>query len=240
MLEVERKPIIELKNVSAGYGSSVILSDVNLKICERDFIGVIGPNGGGKTTVIKTILGLIPVLSGDIYYEKGLKMGYLPQITTIVRDFPINALDVVCSGDVKSKPDYKKAQEILDRLSVGHLAKSQIGKLSGGELQRVLLARAIICDPKVLILDEPTTYVDNKFENKMYEILHELNSSVSIIMVAHDLGMISRHVKSIACVNRSLHYHNSNIISAHQLNLYDCPMQLIDHGKVPHTILEMH
>jgi len=248
MQEVDDKILIRLYKVTAGYGDKIILRDVDFKVCKGDFIGVIGPNGGGKTTLIKTILGIIPSLSGSIDYSSGIRMGYLPQITTIIKDFPISARDVVCSGlssgnfsgGLMSKPDYGRAEELLEWLSVGYLAKYQIGRLSGGELQRVLLARAIMCNPHVLILDEPTTYVDNKFENKMYEILHQLNEKVAIVMVSHDLGMISRHVKGIACVNRSLHYHNSNIITAHQLDMYDCPMQLLEHGKVPHTVLEMH
>jgi len=232
--------LVELRKVSAGYGDKVILRDVDFNISKDDFIGVIGPNGGGKTTLIKTILGILPKLSGEIVTAQGLRIGYLPQQTTIDRSFPISARDVVCSGDAAAKPDFERAEALLAKLSVEYLAKKPIGSLSGGELQRVLLARALMCSPELLVLDEPATYVDNKFEHKMYDILHEINGSVAILMVSHDLGMISRHVKGIACVNRSLHYHDSNIITPHQLDLYDCPMQLLEHGRIPHTVLEMH
>jgi len=232
--------LVELRKVSAGYGDKVILRDVDFSISKDDFIGVIGPNGGGKTTLIKTILGILPKLSGEIVTAQGLRIGYLPQQTTIDRSFPISACDVVCSGDAAAKPDFERAEALLEKLSVEYLAKKPIGSLSGGELQRVLLARALMCGPELLVLDEPATYVDNKFEHKMYDILHEINGSVAILMVSHDLGMISRHVKGIACVNRSLHYHDSNIITPHQLDLYDCPMQLLEHGRIPHTVLEMH
>lgn len=234
------RELVELRKVSAGYGDSVILRDVDFKISDGDFIGVIGPNGGGKTTLIKTILGILPKISGEIVTAPGLKIGYLPQQATIDRTFPISVVDVVCSGDASAKLDRVNASMILHEMSIGHLEKKQIRELSGGELQRVLLARAMARQPELLVLDEPTTYVDNKFEHYMYDILHRINNKTAILMVSHDLGMISRHVKGIACVNHSLHYHNSNVITPHQLELYDCPMQLLEHGRVPHTVLEMH
>jgi zinc transport system ATP-binding protein len=115
-----------------------------------------------------------------------------------------------------------------------------IGQLSGGQQQKVLLCRAIIANPELLILDEPNTYVDNKFEGELYEMLKELNERMAIVMVSHDIGTITSYVKSIACVNRSLHHHHSNRITETQLAAYDCPIQLITHGRVPHTVLEKH
>lgn len=240
-VESKGQLLISLENVSVGYGDKTILHGVSLSVSEGDFIGVIGPNGGGKTTLVKTILSLLSPTEGRVVrHRPDLRIGYLPQITTVDRLFPISVTGLVCSGEPSQKPDRMKARELLADMGISHLAGKQIGELSGGELQRVLLARALMCNPHLLVLDEPSTFVDNKFENLMYDLLHEINSTVAILMVSHDLGMISRHVRGIACVNRSVHYHDSNVISQHQLDLYDCPMQLLEHGKVPHTVLEQH
>lgn len=234
--------LIEIDNITVKYGDVVALYDASLKVFEGDFIGVIGPNGGGKTTLIKAILGLVDLSSGSIKRcVDQLKIGYLPQVATIDKKFPLSVVDVVCSGVNESPKKVKdKALQLLDIGGVRDKADSLIGELSGGQMQRVLLCRALIQEPKLLILDEPTTYVDSAFALDFYELLHDLNKNIAIIMVSHDLGMITQHVKTIACVNKSFHYHQSNLIDAHQLRLYDCPMQLISHGKVPHTILCNH
>lgn len=228
--------------MTVAYDDFVALNNVNLTISEGDFIGVIGPNGGGKTTLIKSAMKLIKPLCGSVEYEvDNLNIGYLPQQTTIDRQFPATVLDVVCSGVVaplrKVRP---KAQLLLSELSITHLSGRLISELSGGELQRVLLARALVCEPQLLILDEPTTYVDSKFEQDFYQIIHQLNLKMAIVMVSHDIGTITQHVKTIACVNRSLHYHPSNVITNEQLSAYECPLQIVTHGKIPHTVLLNH
>lgn len=247
--------IVELKNIVAGYDDEVILKNVNLTIFQNDFIGVIGPNGGGKTTLVKVIIGLLKPVSGEIIYNpdgntgnSGKLIGYLPQINKTDRKFPITVIDVVLSGlaDGKnilrktSKAEKEKAFEILNRSGIAHLAKKNIGELSGGQLQRVFLCRAIIADPKLLILDEPNTYVDNQFESELYKALKELNQKMAIMIISHDVGTITYFVKTIACVNRGLHYHTSNVISQEQLAAYNCPIQIIAHGDIPHTILKQH
>jgi len=136
--------------------------------------------------------------------------------------------------------DKQQANELIERTGLSEFQNSNIGEISGGQMQRALLCRAIISSPKVLILDEPVTYVDSNFENELYQILDELNKRMAIIMVSHDLGMISSHVKTIACVNKNLHYHDSNMITTEQLNSYGCPIDLITHGKVPHRVLPNH
>lgn len=238
-----------MEHVVAGYGSQIVLPDVTITVHERDFIGVIGPNGGGKTTFVKTLLGAIAPLGGRIVScVEPLNIGYLPQNPTIDKQFPITVLDTVLSGLMfrkglmgrYNKQDRENAITMLTRIGIEQLAQRNISELSGGEMQRVLLTRALISEPQILVLDEPTTFVDNKFEKEMYTLLKELNKILAIVMISHDLGTISSHVKSIACVNRSFHYHDSNIITTHQLELYDCPIQLLDHGKVPHTILNKH
>ena len=244
--------IIEIRNASAGYNGEVILRNVNLTVNDFDFIGVIGPNGGGKTTLLKLILGELKPRNGELKYfklhPKETLFGYLPQVASIDRKFPISVLEVVLSGLMNGKGilgrfstiDRKQALEMLNQTGIAHLKNKPIGELSGGQLQRTFLARALISHPRLLILDEPNTFVDNKFEKELYELLKELNKEMAIIMVSHDLGTITSHVKTIACVNRHLHYHPSNLITSEQLTAYDCPIQIIAHGHIPHTVLPKH
>jgi zinc transport system ATP-binding protein len=250
---MKNNKIIELKNVSAGYNGETIIEDVSLEIFGNDFIGVIGPNGAGKTTLIKTILRLITPYKGEInYFFKARKseapIGYLPQVNTIDNRFPITVKDVIMSGLLSrkklikrfTKEEKQKADILIKQMKIEKIASKPIGELSGGQMQRVFLCRAIISDPELLILDEPNTFVDNKFESELYEILKKLNEKMAIVVVSHDIGTISTYVKTIACVNRKVHYHKSNIISQEQLDSYNCPIQLITHGHIPHTVLESH
>ena len=134
----------------------------------------------------------------------------------------------------------QKVEKLLEETGISSIGHKSIGELSGGQMQRVFLCRALISDPKVLILDEPDTFVDNRFEGELYERLSHLNNSMAIILVSHDLGTISTYVKTIACVNNQLHYHPSNNITAEQLDSYNCPIQVISHGEIPHTVLKHH
>ena len=252
--------LLELRGITAGYEQTVVLRGVNLTIREHDFIGIIGPNGGGKTTLLKVILGLLPPVSGVIrFYEDGRSVpslriakqslfGYLPQNSRFDARFPISVKEVVLSGLMSekgifksyTKADREKADELLETYGMGEFGNRPIGELSGGQMQRVFLCRAIISSPKILILDEPSTYVDANFENEFYAVLGELNKTMSIVMVSHDLGTICSYVKTIACVNGGLHYHESNLITPEQLKLYNCPIELISHGTVPHRVLLKH
>jgi zinc transport system ATP-binding protein len=246
--------ILEIQNVSAGYGEQVVLQDINLVINDNDFIGIIGPNGGGKTTLLRLIIGLLRPYRGTVKFfdeesgESFRSIGYLPQISHTDPQFPICVLDVVLSGLMSREGLFSRysgrqkrdAEQMLDRLGIGDLKKKNIGELSGGQLQRVYLCRAIISSPRLLMLDEPSTFVDTMFETDFYGILKQLNREMAIIVVSHDVGTISWYVKTIACVNRNLHYHPSNIISQEQLAAYNCPIQIITHGDIPHTVLETH
>ena len=244
------EPILSLKKITAGYDKDIILQDVDLDIYEHDFLGIIGPNGGGKTTLLKVILGLLKPFSGTVVYpaSKQNLFGYLPQNSRFDQRFPIDVTEVVLSGLLSekglhksySRADRSKAWELLEKYGMGDYRKAAIGELSGGQMQRVFLCRAIISSPRILILDEPTTYVDSNFEKEFYTILEELNKNLSIVMVSHDLGTICSYVKTIACVNRGLHYHNSSLITEEQLQSYNCPIELITHGKVPHRVLQDH
>jgi zinc transport system ATP-binding protein len=244
--------LVEMHSLSASYGTSLVLNDVNFYINENDFIGIIGPNGGGKTTLLKVILGLLKPVKGDIIFNtellNGNSIGYLPQLSTGDISYPVTVTDIVLSGLMINKgivsrmssSDKKKAQTVIEELGLAEMAGSAINELSGGQMQRVFLGRAIIGDPKLLLLDEPGNFVDSNFENDFYEKLKDLNKRMAILMVSHDVGTISSHIKSFACVNRSLHYHDSNEITNEDLLAYGCPIQLVTHGDVPHTVLKYH
>ena len=244
--------LLDIHSLSAGYELNIVLSDIDFSVSENDFIGVIGPNGGGKTTLLKVILGLIKPVNGSIIFNNDLlkrnKIGYLPQMSAGDISFPVTVMDVVLSGLMIHKSvvaritseDRKRAENVIDELGLRELRKSPLNKLSGGQLQRVFLGRAIIGSPALLLLDEPDNFVDATFENDFYQKLHDLNERMAILMVSHDVGTISSHVKSFACVNRKLHYHPSPEITNEQLSSYDCPIQLISHGRIPHTVLEKH
>ena len=248
-----RMPIVEIKNLGVRYDDVVALEHVNLTIYDNDFIGVIGPNGGGKSTLVKAIMGVVPY-SGEIKCNPTLlrhkkpHIGYLPQISSFDKAFPISVGEVVMSGLQAERGlfkgfgrnERKRVEEVLERAHLLDLRKRAIGELSGGQLQRVMLCRAIISNPKLLVLDEPANFVDNRFENELYMLLRDLNKDMAIVMVSHDLGTISSVVRNIVCVNRHVHRHDSNVITEEQLRNYDCPIQLISHGDIPHTILGEH
>ena len=245
--------MIGISDVSAGYNSEVVLEHINMTVCQQDFIGIIGPNGGGKTTLVKLIIGLIKPMSGKInfYFDRKLttgSIGYIPQVHNFDRKFPISVMDTVLSGlsysnritQRYSKPEKRNAIQLMEQLGIEMLYKKSLGELSGGQLQRVMVCRALISEPGILILDEPNTFVDNQFENELYTLLKKLNENITIILVTHDIGIVSAYIKTIACVNRELHYHDSNIITEKQLLAYNCPIQLITHGEIPHTVLKAH
>lgn len=249
----ENNKLIEIQNIDAAYNTEIVLRNISLNIYNQDFIGVIGPNGGGKTTLVKIILGLLNPIRGTVINHlntngKEREIGYLPQLNTIDKKFPIDVRKVVLSGFMSRKKLIEKfsreerqiTQAIMEEMGIASLSSKPVGELSGGQLQRVFLARAIVSSPKLLILDEPNSFVDNTFESELYEMLNQLNKSMAILIVSHDMGMISTSVKTIACVNKELHYHQSNVISEEQLREYNCPIQLITHGDIPHTVLEKH
>ena len=245
--------LVSLRGVSVVYDGYEALRHVDLDIAHDDFLGVIGPNGGGKTTLIKTVLGMVPfrgeVRLADALFVGGERLiGYMPQISAFDRQFPISVAEVVLSGlqgrkgyfARYTKADRAKAMRLLDEAGIGDIAAQPIGEISGGQMQRALLCRAVIADPRLLILDEPANFVDNRFENELYRTLRRLNERMAIVMVSHDVGTITSVVKEIVCVNRTVHRHRSNAITAEQLDNYGCPIQLISHGHVPHTVLEHH
>ena len=245
------EPLIKIENLTVGYEKVPVLQKVNLDIFDQDFLGVIGPNGGGKTTLLKAILGLLKPFSGKIIFKSELEgkrkpIGYLPQVKHIDKKFPITVFDVVKSGELMKHtenadiPMKEKVVKLLHEMGIFDIKDKAIGQLSGGQMQRAFLCRALLSDPQILILDEPDTFVDNRFEGELFEKLRVLNKKMAIVLVSHDVGTISTYVKTIACVNRNLHYHPSNKITQEQLDGYNCPIQIISHGEIPHTILKTH
>ena len=244
--------LFEMHSLSASYSTDLVLQDIDFRVNENDFIGVIGPNGGGKTTLLKIILGLLKPVKGSLIFNNellnGNSIGYLPQISTGDINYPVTVTDIVLSGLMigkgiisrMSSSDKKKAEHVINELGLEELSKATLNELSGGQMQRVFLGRAIIGNPKLLLLDEPGNFVDATFENDFYEKLKDLNSHMAILMVSHDIGTISAHIKSFACVNRGLHYHPSPEITNEDLLAYGCPIQLVTHGDVPHTVLKYH
>ena len=245
--------LVTLRDVGVTYDGVEALEHVNLEIGEKDFLGVIGPNGGGKTTLVKAILGTVPhtgevKLAPELFRGSERLIGYMPQISNFDRAFPISILEVVMSGlqgrrgfrSRYTKADRSKALQLLEEAGIAEAARHPVGEVSGGQLQRALLCRAIIAEPRLLILDEPTNFVDNKFEKALYDSLRELSKRMAIVMVSHDIGTITSVVKEIVCVNRHVHRHHSNILTEEQLRNYDCPIQIVSHGMVPHTVLEHH
>ncbi len=245
--------LIELQGVTAGYKDRVILRDVDFTVYEKDFIGVIGANGSGKTTLLRVILGLVQPFSGRVhYYRNGDRnsnfIGYLPQFNLVDRKFPALVKDVVLSGLLGTKrlpgrysaSDRERGLNIMDKFGIGDLKDSPLGTLSGGQMQRTFLCRALISSPRILVLDEPSTYVDSTLSLDLENMLDELNRELAIILVSHDVGSVLRSVKSIACVDGTLHYHKSEEFSGELMEKYGCPIKMIGHGDIPHTVLKKH
>ena len=245
---------ISVRNLWFSYGDSVVLENLNLEIPHLDFLGIIGPNGGGKTTLLKCIVGILRGFRGEIRIlgksnDGGNKnIGYVPQRSTFVEDFPANVEEVALMGTLGQrklfgwlkKQDRTLSAEVLQQVGLYDKRKRHISQLSGGERQRLLIARALINNPKILLLDEPTASLDTTYGQDFYELLQKLNEKITVVLVSHDIGVISQYVKTIACVNRNLFTEGSKQITEDMLGeAYKCPVDLIAHG-VPHRVLPVH
>ena len=247
---------IEVKNLSVKYGNHYALKNITMDIECGDYLGIIGPNGGGKTTLLKALLNLIDHECDQIlFFDQPLakikkEISYVPQISKVDRTYPISVLEVVLGSKLKKslnpfykydKKDMDSAYEALKKVNIEKLANRQIQKLSGGEFQRLLIARAIASSPKLLLLDEPTANVDPNSRNIIYNLLDLLNSiGVTILMVSHDTMAISSKVKNIACISENLIYHGGPHLTQNVIDkMYGCPIDLIAHG-VPHRVLAEH
>lgn len=234
---------IELKDVSFSYGREKVLDQVNLEIEEKDFSCVIGPNGGGKTTFLKLILGLLKPDSGKVLVfgkspeKMSPKMGYMPQYIELDPKFPITVMEIVLMGRLGfsrscffSSEDKEIARNALEEVEMTDQKKDLFFSLSGGQRQRVLIARALASEPSLLLLDEPTSNVDAESEFRFMELLKTLNQRMTIMMVSHDLGMVSSYVKSVVCVNKQVLEHSTEEISGHSIqDFYGNEMRLVRH-----------
>ncbi len=237
-----KREIVKLENVFVRFDKKVVLQNINFSVEENDFLAIIGPNGGGKTTLLKLILGLVKPDKGkvEVFGDSPEKVrdliGYVPQYTFFDRDFPISVFDVVLMGRYRgvikkyTDEDKNAVIEALKTMEILQLKDRQIGKLSGGQLQRVLVARAIVRNPKLLLLDEPTSNIDFEMQKLFYELLSKLKEKMAIILVTHDIGAISVYVEKIACLNQRLFYHGVVDKGLKELKeSYQYPIELITH-----------
>lgn len=248
------EPLIRVRDLTFGYGREVVLDHVTLDVQPRDFLAVIGPNGGGKTTLLKAILGLVRPWSGTVEFHlpsgsdpRG-RLGYVPQFSTFDRDFPLRISDMVLMGRLGhrsllrpySREDRIAAGRAVERLGLSGVARAHVSEVSGGQLQRALIARALVSDPEVLFLDEPTASIDAESRETLRGLLEDLNRSIPIVVVTHDVTSLAPMVGRIACINRKLFYHGDPELSLEVMEeVYGCPVELVTHG-VPHRVLHDH
>ena len=206
------QPIIDIKNLSAGYNGYTVIDNVNLSIYNREFLGIIGPNGGGKTTLLKVMIGLERPISGTVTHVKNLKIGYLPQYNAADKQFPITVRDTVMMGlnselglwRRMSEKQKATLEKTIERFHLSEIAKRPLKALSGGQLQRVLMARAIVSSPDVIVLDEPHTYIDKQFESEFNNILNEERQRCAIVMVSHNVEYVRKTASKLIHVDKTV------------------------------------
>ncbi|MFC0308442.1 zinc ABC transporter ATP-binding protein ZnuC [Gallibacterium trehalosifermentans] len=196
-------PLVELKNISVQFNEQIALQDISLAIQPRSITTIVGPNGGGKSTLLKVLLKLITPQSGSVNYAPNTKIGYVPQKIHIDPSFPITVIKFLSLKPKTSKQDIDAALKLL---SISHLAQHSMQKLSGGEMQRVLLARAILNKPNLLVLDEPTQGVDVVGQNELYELINQMRErfDCAVLMVSHDLHLVMAKTDHVFCINQHL------------------------------------
>ncbi len=247
-------PAIEMKDVSFSYNKVPVVEGVSFTLKEGDFLGILGPNGGGKTTLLKLMLGLLRPDRGSIRIlgkpprEARKYIGYLPQETDFHMTFPITVFELALMGRLAhaslgrpySKQDHRIAEDALKQVGMWDYRFAKVGELSGGQRQRVFIARALASEPKILMLDEPTSSIDPQFESDLYELFKELNKKITVVIITHDIGVISHYVKSVACINRTLIFHEEGKITQEMIEAtYKCPVDLVAHG-LPHRVFPVH
>jgi len=246
--------IITCKGIHVCFNNNPILDNINLTVKKGDYLAIIGPNGGGKSTLLKVMLGLITPTSGSCQLFGGAiqthahRVGYVPQVHHADLDFPITVFETVLLGLLNSHrlfrrylpAEIEKANKALNSVEMLDFKDQQIGELSGGQYQRVLIARALLSEPELLLLDEPTASIDKQIQTSIYEILNQLRKTMTIVLVTHDLTAVSRYIDTIACLNHKLHYHGNKEIAQEKIEtIYGCHVDLIAHGH-PHRVLHDH
>lgn len=246
---MNESPVITMKDLSFAYdGGEAVLDGVSLETAQGDFAALIGPNGGGKTTLLKLMLGLLRPVGGEVRVfgrtpaEVRLRVGYMPQHARLDPQFPVSVLDVVLMGRLGravgigpySRANRASAMAALKRVELDDLAARPFADLSGGQRQRALIARALACEPDLLLLDEPASNLDVVSQNSLYELLHELNETMTIVIVSHDMAFVSRFVQTVVCVNRTVDVHLASDIAGETISeMYGRDMKMIihDHGR---------
>lgn len=249
--DLNARPLVSFSKVTCGYKNKIVFRNLSLRLFPRQFAGLVGPSGAGKSTLLKSILGIVPILSGRITVAGQVvngrvpsEVGYVPQIETVDWDFPVTVEQVVAMGLYRkssrlpwlTRAEHKIIRDLLDRLNIGQYADRQIKLLSGGEQQRVFLARALVSNPKLLILDEPTSGVDVKTQHAILHLLGEINrKGVTILLTTHDLNAVARHLPWIICFNQKIvaqgdpeEVFTSKVLS----QTYDSEMSVIRQGNV--------
>jgi len=239
--------IVEIRDLSFAYNGAPVFEKVNLTVRGRDFLSIVGPNAGGKTTLLKLMLGLITPQQGTVRVlglppkKACSRVGYMPQSAALDLHFPVSVLDVVMMGHLGKgrqwgfygKSEKTKASEALKLLEIENVRDRPFSDLSGGQRQRVLIARALVVEPELLILDEPTSNVDMAAERELFEVLSELNTKIPIIVVTHDIGFVSNYVHTVACVNRKVVVHPTSEITGEMISeIYGSEVRMVRHDEI--------
>ena len=251
---------VKLEEVWVNFNGTVVLEDVSLTIEAGRYVGIIGPNGAGKSTLLKVILGLIRPTRGEVLVfgdppaklrHHGAVVGYLPQRPLGNPRFPVTVLDVVLMGrygriGLLKRPrrqDREMARRRLEDLGIAHLANRLIGDLSGGEQQRVFIARALGVEPRLLVLDEPTVSLDACVQDEIFEMVNSLREklNLTVLIVSHDIGAVARHMDDVVCINRRIHVHQPPPIGRLGLeSTFGCAVEYLFHGEIPHRVVKAH
>jgi zinc transport system ATP-binding protein len=250
-------PAIHIRHLFVTFNHVPALEDITLDIREGSYVGILGPNGAGKSTLLKVILGLLTPSRGDIRVfgespdklrRTGKLIGYLPQRPLANPRFPVSVLDVVLMGRYgrigpvrrPSREDVAIARLHLDRMGILPLADRLIGELSGGEQQRVFIARALSLQPRLLVLDEPAISLDACSQDELYEMVHGFKEEMdlTVLLVSHDIGAVARHVDDVVCLNRRIHVHEAPPIGRLALeSTFGCSVEYLFHGEIPHRVV---
>ncbi len=249
---------VKLTGVTVAYGGQAVLDRIDLEIEAGKYVGILGPNGAGKSTLLKVILGLITPVQGEVAVFgqppqqlrlRGQGAGYLPQRPLSNPAFPVSVFDVVLMGRYgrigparrPGREDRQAAMLQLERLGIGHLAGRLIGEVSGGEQQRVFIARALCAEPRLLVLDEPTMSLDVCVQDEVFELIYRLKEKLdlTVLMVSHDIGGVARHVDDVICINRRIHVHQAPPIGRLGLeSTFGCSVEYLFHGEIPHRVVK--